>query len=70
VNFFVAGNQWHTGDSGLGDDHSIIRISDARESRGLEKQGCVVDAQINVIGFVQRNNEFPEWQGDVNFSGL
>jgi len=57
MNFAVARNQRQAGESGLSDDHAIVRISDGRERCGFEKQGCIVNSQIKIISLCERYHE-------------
>lgn len=46
----VAGNKRQAGDSGLGDDQTVIGIPDGCKCCRFEKQVGIVNAQIEIFG--------------------
>ena len=70
MNFFIAGNERQTRDSGLRNNQTIIGIPKSGKRLSFEKQLDVVHAKIKVICLGKRNDEIPKRQRKANLTGL
>ena len=57
LNLAVAGDERNSGDSGLRDDYSIVRVANSRESCCFEQDGGVIGGQNYVNRAVQREHK-------------
>src|SRR5581483_2330316 len=70
LDFVVACDERQSGNTGLGDDHAIVRIFDAHERRRLKEELCIVDTEVEVIRLREGDDQVPKRYGQSDLAAF